>query len=561
MSKFKSLKVSLGIGLALIALQALSVVPANAQVDIYVLGRPGSTFSPHSARNLEEMKDLFDRFEDDLRIVLDKGGWSGNADDVFTTMRAAQEGDGTVTKTTIAPGHTLKWMANRKGGEPSVIMNPRWAAKEPMPAWKILVESNGSEYTFIVPVSCMNLALDSSRAMPKPTCNIKATYDPAVNMITVTGSSDGEFKITDASLPSGKASVSDLKSTGPTTWTFTPEMDGTYSFNAQAEKDGQTVTCTTSVLVGKPKAACAIDVTVDPETHMISIDTSRSTGDFEMTGVTLPDGTAVDVAALQSTGATTWTYDPSESLKRKPADYTYTFAGKSTLYGSETTCDTAAIIRVEAPEYRFVVRGMYEGVFPSSDFAATTTAAGAATALAAAASPFESMTHVSTGGGNGFGLELEWLVLPNIGLEIGGLWSSFETEFMYDTADIWLMDTDDADFNAYTFGGNYHFTPDKRVDFFAGAFIGLVSYGTTSYRLLDSPSSDNFVPQSVKINWDDDFTYGLRAGLDIPFKAGSPFVATLGVRWFHSKMSQKSGLNHELDVNPWTGSIGIGYRF
>ena len=127
MSKFKSLKVSLGIGLALIALQALSVVPAVAQVDIYVLGRPGSTFSPHSARNLEEMKDLFDRFEADIREVLEIGGWGGDADDLFLAMRSAKEGDGTFTKTTINPGDTLKWMANRKGGGPSVGRNPRWA--------------------------------------------------------------------------------------------------------------------------------------------------------------------------------------------------------------------------------------------------------------------------------------------------------------------------------------------------------------------------------------------------------------------------------------------------
>ena len=43
--------------------------------DIYVLGRPGSTFSPHPPKDLEELKDLFDRFESDLRVVLEKGGW------------------------------------------------------------------------------------------------------------------------------------------------------------------------------------------------------------------------------------------------------------------------------------------------------------------------------------------------------------------------------------------------------------------------------------------------------------------------------------------------------
>ena len=322
MSKFKSLKVSLGIGLALIALQALSVVPAMAQVDIYVLGRPGSTFSPHSARNLEEMKDLFDRFESDIREVLEIGGWDGNADDLFLAMRAAKVGDGTFAKTTINPGDTFQWLANRKGGVPAVVRNPRWAAKEAVPAWEITLESNGKEHHFIIPETCMNLALKGSRsvAKPKPTCNISASYDQATDTITVKGSSDGEFKITDAGIPGGKGSVADLKSTGPTTWTFTPKTDGTYTFSGTATKDGETSTCTGSVRVGKAKAACAIDVTVDPETHVISVDTSRSQGDFEMTGVTLPDGSAGDLAMMESAGDGKWSYDASGVVKRKPGD-------------------------------------------------------------------------------------------------------------------------------------------------------------------------------------------------------------------------------------------------
>ncbi|MGB5159607.1 MAG: hypothetical protein WBQ27_00610 [Thermoanaerobaculia bacterium] len=550
MSKFKSLKGTLGIGLALIVLQALSVVPANAQVDIYVLGRPGSTFSPHSARNLEEMKDLFDRFEDDIRIVLEKGGWGGNADDVFITMRAAQEGDGTVTKTTIAPGHTLKWMANRKGGQPSVIMNPRWAAKEPMPAWKILVESNGSEYTFIVPVSCMNLALDSSKAMPKPSCSIKASYDAATDMITVTGSSDGEFKITDAGLPGGKGSVSDLKSTGPMSWTFMPKTDGTYTFNAESIKDGQKVTCTASVLVGKAKAACAIDVTVDPDTRIITVDTSRSQGDFEMTALSLPDGSAGDLAAMMSAGDSSWTFDPSATLKKKPGDYTYTFAGKSTLNDSESVCDTAAIIRIEGPDFRWIARGYYVHVWPGSDTLHVENPVGLDPPV---------FTQFWVDGGNGFGGEVEWMWKPAIGLWGGVTFANMKTNLMYDRGDVWLNSDDRVDMRQFNLGLNYHFLPGRRFDIFAGVFASWVGYSSSTFNFSEIPPEFGG-PQNYQIKYDDELTYGLNLGADFAFSEGSPWVITGGLRYLGADLEGDNNV-YALNVDPLQGFIGIGYRW
>jgi len=546
MSKFTSLRVSLGIGLALIALQALSVVPATAQVDIYVLGRPGSTFSPHSARNLEEMKDLFDRFEPDIRKVLEIGGWGGDADDVFATMRAAKEGDGTVTKTSIAPGETLKWMANRKGGEPSVIMNPRWAAKEPMPAWKILVTSGETEYTFIVPVTCMNLALKDSRsvAKPKPTCSIKATYDQATDTITVTASSNGEIKITDAGLPGGKGSVADLKSTGPSTWTFSPKTDGTYTFSGTATKDGETSTCTGSVRVGKAKAACAIDVRVDPETHVISVDSTRTQGDFEMTGVTLPDGTAGDIAALESTGDGTWTYDPAGTLKRKPGDYNYTFAGKSTLYGTESTCDTTAIIRMEGPDFRWIARGYYVHVWPGSKELHVENPVGETPPI---------FTQFWVDGGNGYGAEVEWLWKPAIGIWGGLTFANMKTSLMFDQGDIWLTSTDRVDMRQWNLGLNYHFTPNRRADIFAGVYAAWVGYSSSTFYFPE-------VDRNYQIKYDDELTYGLNLGVDFPISVGSPWVITGGLRYIGADLEGDNNI-YSLAVDPLQGFIGIGYRW
>ena len=72
---------------AVLVAQATMVAPAWAQggeyTDIYVLGQRATTFSPHQPKDLEELKDLFDRYEGDLRVVLEKGGWGGNADDLF----------------------------------------------------------------------------------------------------------------------------------------------------------------------------------------------------------------------------------------------------------------------------------------------------------------------------------------------------------------------------------------------------------------------------------------------------------------------------------------------
>ena len=552
MSKFKSLRVSLGIGLALIALQALSVVPATAQVDIYVLGRPGSTFSPHSARNLEEMKDLFDRFEPDIRVVLEKGGWGGNPDDLFATMRGAKEGDGTVTKTTINPGDTLKWMANRKGGEPSVVMNPRWAAKQSVPAWQILVTSGDTEYTFIVPETCMNLAYKSSRsvAAPKPSCNIKASYDQATDTITVTGSSDGEFKITEAGLPGGKGSVADLKSTGPMSWTFTPKTDGTYTFNGESVKDGQTQTCTASVRVGKAKAACAIDVIVDPETKVISVDTSRTTGDFELTSLTLPDGSAGDLAMVAAAGDSKWTYDPAGSLKRRPGDYNYTFAGKASLSGTESTCDTSAIIRVEGAEFAWIGRGYYIHNYPGNDTLHVENPTGFDPPI---------FTQFWADGGNGFGGEVEYMFKPNMGLWGGIAFSNIKTSLMYDRADVWLTGTDRVDLRQFSLGYNYHFTPDRRADIYAGVLASWVNFSSSTFNFSEIPPELGG-PVDYQVKYDNELSGGLNLGIDYPFSEGGPWVLSGGLRYMFLALEGDSNVYH-ITIDPLQLFIGVGYRW
>jgi len=547
---------------AVLVAQATMVAPSWAQggeyTDIYVLGRRVSTFSPHQPKDLDELKDLFDRYEDDLRIVLERGGWGGNADDLFQTLRSAKEADGTVTRRQIQPGESLKWMAYRKKGEPEVIRNPRWSAKKPYDAWEIKVESEGVEYTFVVPQTCMNLAYDSSKQLAGPSCDLSATFDKTADICTVKARSTGDIKITSIGVPGGEASLGDLQSSGSGTWTFQPVKDGTYNFNAEATKGKQKTTCTASVDVVRAKPVCDIDVSVDAETDMITVDASGSAGEFELTGFTLPDGSAGDMAGLQAGDADTWTFDPSDTLKRKPDNYTYTFAGTTDMHGFQTKCDAAAVIVREAPDFRWIVRGFYAPVWPNTDtvFAEIPAAEPAATAVAdngfIPGQPVFTQFHMDKG--SGFGFDVEYMAKPNLGIQLNGLFGEVDGHLMWDqTGGLWLMGDDSLDFTHFTIGANYHFTPERRIDFYLGAFLGLMSFDDVTVPLPE-------IGETFRLKWDDQFTYGLSGGFDVPFKSGSPWIFTAGLDWILVDLEEDGG-PHELSMDPLVGSIGIGYRF
>jgi len=533
---------------ALLVVQALAIVPAWAQnyTDIYVLGRPGSTFSPYPPKDLGELKDLFDRYEADLRVVLEKGSWGGNADDFFTAVRTAKEGDGTVTRRTIQPGESFQWMAYRKGGKPDVIRNPRWSAKKPFDAWQIKVPSGGTESIFVVPQSCMNLALDSERKMvvKGPSCNLSATFDPATDTLTVTARSDGDIKITNVGIPGGKASVSDLKSDGAGKWTFKPTADGMYNFSAEATKGKQTTTCEASVQVGRRKASCDIDVSVDPETDIISVDASGSQGDFTMTGLTLPDGTTGDLADMQSVGDQKWTYDPSATLKRKPADYTYTFSGTANLFGTDSTCDSAAIIRREGLDHQWIARGYFVKTWPGSDTFHVENPVGADPPI---------FTQFWVDGGNGFGGEVEYLFRPNIGVWAGLTFANMKTSLMFDQGDIWLTSTDRVDTRELMLGVNYHFLPSGRFDPFLGVYADWVNYSSSTFFFEE-------VDREYRIEYDNELTYGVNLGIDFPIKEGSPWVITGALRWTGTDLEGNNNI-YALPVDPINGIIGLGYRW
>lgn len=63
-----------------------------------------------------------------------------------------------------------------------------------------------------------------------------------------------------------------------------------------------------------------------------------------------------------------------------------------------------------------------------------------------------------------------------------------------------------------------------------------------------------------KINFDDQFSYGLNAGIDVPFTADGPVFFTAAVKYMVSDLKQDGG-PLEIAIDPIIGSLGIGFRF
>lgn len=164
-------------------------------------------------------------------------------------------------------------------------------------------------------------------------------------------------------------------------------------------------------------------------------------------------------------------------------------------------------------------------------------------------------------GGDGFFFGVERHFSERLGLELGILMADLEGQLMFDVAPpvpgggfgeaLWGMNEGDVDFTPLTLGLNFHLTPNSRPDLFIGPFVGLASFGGTTISDLG---------ESFRYDFDDEFVFGVNAGLDIPFKSGGPWALAAGVRWMDvSADDPASGVN--LDVEPLIATIGLAYSF
>jgi len=202
---------------------------------------------------------------------------------------------------------------------------------------------------------------------------------------------------------------------------------------------------------------------------------------------------------------------------------------------------------VEANDDKWRIRGLYVKTWPSTDSYQTESVIGDQPII----------NELSVDSGQGFELDIGYMFNPKLELMLFGIFTDLEGTFVAgiepgEESDR-VTDNNTVDFYTINVGANYHFTPESRVDFYLGAFVGLFSYDSVQFNLP-------VIDEQIKINFDDQFSYGLNAGVDVPFTQDGPLFFALAVKYLISDLKEDGG-PREIAIDPIIGSIGIGCRF
>ena len=105
----------------------------------------------------------------------------------------------------------------------------------------------------------------------------------------------------------------------------------------------------------------------------------------------------------------------------------------------------------------------------------------------------------------------------------------------------------DITFTPWTVGVNVHLTPAKKIDVYAGPYLAYVLYGD-----LDIDGD--------KIPIDDEFTFGVVAGVDVPIGIGG-WMFCGSLRYLHTQATASDTDRMVLDFDPYVAQAGAAYRF
>ncbi len=205
----------------------------------------------------------------------------------------------------------------------------------------------------------------------------------------------------------------------------------------------------------------------------------------------------------------------------------------------------------EPAEEREIAPWKIRGFLIASDgdagqFTVVDTAPGGTLALGQA----EERTDLKTSAGGGVGLNVEYRANDRIGIEGGLLYWELDSMLSFDSATEWLMAGDSTNVLTITAGLNFHLTPNQKVDFYIGPYIGMALIDNASFALGGSVGT-------VSGNTDDEFVWGGQIGLDIPF-GGSGWAFHLGARYMDLGVG---GDGVDLDIDPLMGTAGLAYSF
>ncbi len=122
-----------------------------------------SPFSQYELKSVDDLQQMVVSLRSDLKNGFERVG----AADLFEGF-VTQVNQGDVDTIEVQPGQKMQWMIFRNARAVKVITDLVWAAEKPFTAYQLDVEKSGTRYSFIIPVTCGNVALAQTSTVPAP---------------------------------------------------------------------------------------------------------------------------------------------------------------------------------------------------------------------------------------------------------------------------------------------------------------------------------------------------------------------------------------------------------
>jgi hypothetical protein len=131
--------------------------PAQGAERVHVVRRLNTAyrFTP-PVRTVEALRRTMGRanIQRDIGTLLQQAGLESLQAEVVRNLT-----EGTVTRTSVEPGTSMPWMAERRRGRPLIMRPTQWAGRNAFQAHQFEIDDRVNTYTFIVPLDCGNLSL------------------------------------------------------------------------------------------------------------------------------------------------------------------------------------------------------------------------------------------------------------------------------------------------------------------------------------------------------------------------------------------------------------------
>jgi outer membrane protein W len=371
-----------------------------------------------------------------------------------------------------------------------------------------------------------------------PLCQLKVTYGGgifhvdatgtgvAVQSIAVTGNGPDNAMV--HGMIAGDQRMADIAFT-PTKsgdWTFTSDVTGVNGLHAN---------CNAMVRVCLPPVARLAPLTYNCETRQMGID---ATGSSVHQVVTVMPGSE----PLSGSGPA-WSYGVQHS-----GTYTVELTADDAICPENKATATATIaVAPFGDTARWTLRAFGAYVRASADDDERTSGS--------VADLRQKINLGAHHGGFGAGFEYRPLHVCDLsrwGIAVDAIHSELDSHLLVDRSNAWGRVRETVNFTPVLLSLNYHLTPGKPVDLFLGPSIGYAFLDSVTYNTLGASYSEKF---------DDDLTYGINLGLDVPFGTEHNYAFTAGLRQLFFKAKGSGTLGHNFDLNPTIATAGIAFRF